>query len=39
VIFPERVFRYRRGDQDARAAAQQHGRTLAIPEPQLDWTD
>jgi hypothetical protein len=39
VVFPERVFRYRRGDQDARAAAQQHGRTLAIPEPQLDWTD
>jgi hypothetical protein len=39
VIFPGRVFRYRRGDRDARAAAQQHGRTLAIPEPQLDWAD
>ncbi len=39
VIFPGRVFRYRRGDQDRRAEAQRHGRTLAIPEPQLDWAD
>jgi hypothetical protein len=39
VVFPGRVFRYRRGDQEARAAAQEHGRTLAIPEQQLDWTD
>jgi hypothetical protein len=38
VIFPGRVFRYRRGDQLARAEAQEHGRTLRVPEPQLDWT-
>lgn len=36
VVFPDLVFRYRRGDQAARAQAQAHGR-LALPEPQLDW--
>jgi len=39
VVFPQRTFRYARGDQGARAEAQSHGRSLAIPEPQLDWTD
>lgn len=39
VVFPERVFRYPRGDPASRAAAQEHGRSLGIPEPQLDWTD
>ncbi|GAA1531386.1 hypothetical protein [Kribbella lupini] len=39
VVFPGKVFRYPRGDQAARAEAQAHGRTLAIPEPQLDWVD
>jgi hypothetical protein len=38
VIFPGRVFRYPRGDETGRAQAQAHGRRLAIPEPQLDWT-
>jgi hypothetical protein len=38
VIFPGRVFRYPRGDPAGRAEAQAHGRTLAIPEPQLNWT-
>jgi hypothetical protein len=38
VIFPGRVFRYRRGDETGRAEAQAYGRQLAIPEPQLDWT-
>lgn len=38
VIFPGRVFRYRRGDEASRSAAQAHGRQLGIPEPQLDWT-
>jgi hypothetical protein len=37
VVFPGRVFRYPRGDAAGRAAAQAHGRRLAIPEPQLDW--
>lgn len=38
VVFPGRIFRYPRGDKAGRAAAQAHGRELAIPEPQLDWT-
>lgn len=38
VMFPGRIFRYPRGDAAARAAAQEYGRQLAIPEPQLDWT-
>ena len=37
VIFPGKVFRYPRGDATGRAAAQAHGRQLAIPESQLDW--
>lgn len=35
VVFPGRVFRYRRGDIAGRAEAQAHARTLRIP--QLDW--
>jgi hypothetical protein len=38
VIFPGRIFRYPRGSAVGRAEAQAHGRRLAIPEPQLDWT-
>jgi hypothetical protein len=39
VVFPGKIFRYPRGDQDGRAAAQAHGRSVGVPEPQLDWTD
>jgi hypothetical protein len=35
VVFPGRVFRYRRGDAAGRAEAQAHALTLQIP--QLDW--
>ena len=38
VVFPGRIFRYPRGDTSGRADAQAHGRSLAIPDPQLDWT-
>jgi hypothetical protein len=38
VVFPGRIFRYPRGSQAGRAEAQAHGRGLAIPEAQLDWT-
>jgi hypothetical protein len=38
VVFPGRTFRYPRGSEVGRAEAQAYGRTLAIPEPQLDWT-
>jgi len=39
VIFAGKVFRYRKGDPDARAAAQAHGRSVGVPEHQLDWPD
>ncbi|QGN35607.1 hypothetical protein GJV80_14590 [Microlunatus sp. Gsoil 973] len=39
VIFPERIFRYRIGDNTARARAVDHGRRLGVPEAQLDWGD
>jgi len=39
VIFPGRIFRYRRDDHDARAQAVDHGRRLGVPEAQLDWGD
>jgi hypothetical protein len=39
VVFPERVFRYPRGDKASRTEAQAHGRELGIPESQLDWVD
>ena len=37
VVFPNRVFRYRRADLQALAEVQAHARTLGIPESQLDW--
>lgn len=37
VVYPGRVFRYRRGDAGARAEAVAYGRSLGIPGGQLDW--
>ncbi len=37
VVFPGRVFRYRRGDAAGRGEAQAYARSLGIPEAQLDW--
>jgi hypothetical protein len=37
VVFPNRVFRYARGDEASRAEAQAHGRSMGVPETQLDW--
>ncbi len=39
VVFPRRVFRYRRGDRAARAEAEAHARSLGIPDAQIDWPD
>lgn len=39
VVFAERIFRYRQGDQDARAEAEGYGRSVGVPQHQLDWTD
>ena len=39
VIFPRKVFKYRKGDGAQRARARQHGRSIGIPENQLDWDE
>ena len=39
VVFPGKIFRYPRGDQAGREEARAHGRSVGVPEPQLDWTD
>jgi hypothetical protein len=39
VVFPGKVFRYPRGQAEGRDTAQAHGRSIGIPEPQLDWQD
>jgi hypothetical protein len=38
IVFPDRTFRYPRGDEAGRAEAQAYGQQLGIPGPQLDWT-
>jgi len=37
VVFADRAFRYPRGDRDGRAAAVEYGRSVGVPESQLDW--
>jgi hypothetical protein len=39
VVFAGKIFRYRRGDQTGRAPAVEYGRTVGVPDHQLDWTD
>ena len=39
VVFAERSFRYRRGDAAARADAEEFGRSVGVPEAQLDWPE
>jgi hypothetical protein len=39
VIFPQRIFKYRQGEQAHKAEAQRYGRSLGIPDSQLDWGD
>jgi hypothetical protein len=39
VVFAGRVFRYRRGDDVAKAHVVAYGRTVGVPEHQLDWGD
>ncbi|MFF0452817.1 hypothetical protein [Nocardia africana] len=38
VVFRDQVFRFPRGDDDGHAAARAYGRSLGIPDHQLDWT-
>lgn len=37
VVFHGRSFRYRRGDPTGRAAATDYGRSVGVPDAQLDW--
>jgi hypothetical protein len=39
VIFPYKIFTYRKGDSQQRGLARQYGRSLGIPESQLDWSE
>jgi hypothetical protein len=39
VVFGGRVFRYPRGNREARAAAEAYGRSAGVPDAQLDWAD
>jgi hypothetical protein len=39
VVFAGQVFRYRRGDPEGRASAEAHGRSVGVPEAQLDWPE
>jgi hypothetical protein len=37
VIFANKVFRYPRGQAEGRSEAQNYGRSVGVPEQQLDW--
>jgi hypothetical protein len=37
VVFSGRTFRYPRGDESGREAAVEYGRSVGVPETQLDW--
>ena len=39
VVFAGRVFRYESGDEAARAEVEEYGRSVGVPEPQLDWDE
>src|SRR5438128_2645920 len=39
VIFARRIFRYPHGSQAGRAEAEAYGRSVGVPESQLDWPD
>jgi hypothetical protein len=37
VSYAGRVFRYPRGDSQGRAEAEAYGRSVGVPENELDW--
>jgi hypothetical protein len=39
VVFPDKIFRYKRGSKAGRKKAQEYGRHCGVPEAQLDWED
>jgi hypothetical protein len=39
VVFAGRIFRYPRGDRSERERVEEYGRSVGVPETQLDWPD
>lgn len=39
VVFGGRVFRYPRGEPEGRASAEAYGRSVGVPDAQLDWPE
>ena len=39
LVFPEKVFRYKRGSKAGRAKAQKYAIDCGVPKTQLDWDD
>jgi hypothetical protein len=39
VIFPDRIFRYPRGDRNGKTEAQTYALAIGIPPSQVDWGD
>jgi hypothetical protein len=39
VVYAGRVFRYPSGDKAGRAEAEDYGRSVGVPEQQLDWDE
>ncbi len=39
VVFADRIFRYPRGDRTERAKAEEYGRSVGVPDAQLDWPE
>lgn len=38
-VFPGKVFEYKRGDTEKRIEAIEYGKSVGIPESQLDWSE
>jgi hypothetical protein len=39
VVFAGKIFRFPRGDEAGRAEAAAYGRSVGVPDHQLDWRD
>ena len=39
VVFCDLVIRYPRGDPSGRRRAEEHARSIGVPEPQIDWPE
>jgi hypothetical protein len=39
VVFADRIFCYARGETEGRTEAEDYGRSMGVPEAQLDWPE